>query len=163
MFFGPNLHRKGVIMGHTQNGKKKFLAEITKADHQLSKTFSFIKLFLSKYHVLTEFYHHIYFYHGSCFLSKKVPFLKHLKTKNIQNNKYFMHLEKNICLSKRFYVVFPWKKMAGWHTAENTWIQFKSSLNVPLHFCKILNLWPLITLSWNGYNIMHASSNRWSS
>ena len=38
-FFGPNLHRKGAIMGHTQDGKFFFLPEITKADHQLSERF----------------------------------------------------------------------------------------------------------------------------
>ena len=35
-FFGPNLHRKGVIMGHSQDGQNFGRgAEITKADHQL--------------------------------------------------------------------------------------------------------------------------------
>ena len=43
-FFGPNLHRKGVIMDHAQDEKKFFLVEITKADHQLSESFYFIKL-----------------------------------------------------------------------------------------------------------------------
>ena len=43
-FFGPNLHRKGVIMGHAQGGKK-VLAEITEADHQLSE------FIFSKYHM----------------------------------------------------------------------------------------------------------------
>ena len=41
-------------MGHTQNGKKNFLAEITKAqlaDHQLSESFYFIKIS----YALTEF------------------------------------------------------------------------------------------------------------
>ena len=43
LLFGPTLHKKGVIMGHIQN--ENFLgAEITKADHQLSKTFYFIKV-----------------------------------------------------------------------------------------------------------------------
>ena len=37
-YFGPNLHRKEVIMGHAQDGKI-FLAEITKGDHQLQKVF----------------------------------------------------------------------------------------------------------------------------
>ena len=36
-FIGPNLHKKGVIMCHTKNGKQIFLADITKEDHQLSK------------------------------------------------------------------------------------------------------------------------------
>ena len=31
-------------MGHSQNEKQFFLAEITKADHQLSETFYFIKI-----------------------------------------------------------------------------------------------------------------------
>ena len=43
MFFGPNLHRKGVIMGHAQDGKY-FLVELAKADHQLSENFYFIKI-----------------------------------------------------------------------------------------------------------------------
>ena len=43
-FFGLNLHRKEVIMGHAQDKKKFFLAEITKADHQLSENFDFIKI-----------------------------------------------------------------------------------------------------------------------
>ena len=49
-FFGPNLHRKEVIMGHAQDGKKFFSAEIKKADHQLSESFYFIKIS----YVLTE-------------------------------------------------------------------------------------------------------------
>ena len=48
--FGPNLHKKGVIMSHAQNKKQFFLAEITKADHQLSENFYFIKIS----YVLTE-------------------------------------------------------------------------------------------------------------
>ena len=70
-FFGPNLHRKGVIMGYAQDGKKFFLAEITKADHQLSESFYFIKIS----YVLTELW--IFFYLEWCFLSKKCHF--HLK------------------------------------------------------------------------------------
>ena len=42
--FGTNLHKKRVIMGHAQNEKQFFLAEITKADHQLSETFCFINI-----------------------------------------------------------------------------------------------------------------------
>ena len=67
-FFGPNLHRKGVIMGYAQDGKKFFLAEITKADHQLSESFYFIKIS----YVLTELW--IFFYLEWCFLSKKCHF-----------------------------------------------------------------------------------------
>ena len=37
-------------MGYAQDGKKFFLAEITKADHQLSESFYFIKIS----YVLTE-------------------------------------------------------------------------------------------------------------
>ena len=48
-FFGPNLHRKGVVMGHAQGGKF-FLAEITKADYQLLDSFYFMKIS----YVLTE-------------------------------------------------------------------------------------------------------------
>ena len=47
MFFGPNLHKKGVIMGH--EWKIFSLAETRKADYQLSETFYFIKIY-----VLTE-------------------------------------------------------------------------------------------------------------
>ena len=50
-FIGPNLHKKGVIMGHAQRGKQFYWAEITKADYQLSETFYFIKLS----YFLTEF------------------------------------------------------------------------------------------------------------
>ena len=56
MFFGPNLHKK---MGHYEprpKWKTIFLAEITKADHQLSKTFHFIKIS----YVLSELW--IFFY-----------------------------------------------------------------------------------------------------
>ena len=67
-FFGPNLHRKWVIMGYAQDGKKFFLAEITKADHQLSESFYFIKIS----YVLTELW--TFFYLEWCFLSKKVSF-----------------------------------------------------------------------------------------
>ena len=49
MFYWAQFAQKGVIMGHTQNGKQFFLAEITKADHQLSEIFYFIKIY-----VLTE-------------------------------------------------------------------------------------------------------------
>ena len=38
-FFWSNLHKKEVIMGHIQNEKQLFLAEITKAGHQVSETF----------------------------------------------------------------------------------------------------------------------------
>ena len=40
-FFGLNLHRKGVIMGHAYDGIF-FFAEIAKLDHQLSESFYFI-------------------------------------------------------------------------------------------------------------------------
>ena len=49
-FFGPILHRKGAIIDHAQSKKQCFLAEITKADYQLSETFDFIKIS----YVLTE-------------------------------------------------------------------------------------------------------------
>ena len=76
-FFGPNLHRKGVIMGYAQDGKKFFLAEITKADHQLSESFYFIKIS----YVLTKLW--IFFYLEWCFLSKKSHFQwKQLWTEN---------------------------------------------------------------------------------
>ena len=48
-FFGPNLYRKEVILGHAQDGIF-FLAEITKADHKLLESFYFIKIS----YVLTE-------------------------------------------------------------------------------------------------------------
>ena len=67
LFFGPNLHRKEVIMGHTQDGNF-FLADVTKADHQLSESFYFIKIS----YVLTELW--IFFYLEWCFLFKKVSF-----------------------------------------------------------------------------------------
>ena len=67
-FFGPNFHKKGVIMGHAQNGKRFFLTEITKADHQLSESFYFIKML----YVLTELW--TFFYLEWCFLSKKCHF-----------------------------------------------------------------------------------------
>ena len=63
-FLGPICTKKGVIMGHTYNEKKFFLVEITKAHHQLSETFYFIKI-----NVLTEL--QIFFYLEWCFLSKK--------------------------------------------------------------------------------------------
>ena len=67
-FSGPNLHRKGVIMDQAQDEKKFFLVEITKADHQLSESFCFIKIS----YVLTESW--IFFYLQWCFLSKKCHF-----------------------------------------------------------------------------------------
>ena len=39
------LAQRSVSMGHTQNEKQTFLAEITKAVDQLSETFYFIKIF----------------------------------------------------------------------------------------------------------------------
>ena len=72
-FFGPNLHGKGVIMDHAQDEKKFFLVGITKADHQLSESFYFIKIS----YVLIELW--VFFYLEWCFLSKKCYFqLKHL-------------------------------------------------------------------------------------
>ena len=53
--FGPNLHKKGVIMGQAYNYYYFLLTEITKADHQLSETFYFIKLSIW-----------IFFYHEWC-------------------------------------------------------------------------------------------------
>ena len=41
--FGLHLHKKKVIMGHIQDKKTIFLAEITNADYQLSKKINFIK------------------------------------------------------------------------------------------------------------------------
>ena len=41
--FGPNMHRKGAIMGHAQDEKKIFLAEIAKPDHQLSESFFYLE------------------------------------------------------------------------------------------------------------------------
>ena len=49
----------------TPKMEKLFFAEITKADHQLSESFYFIKIY-----VLTELW--IFFYLEWCFLSKKV-------------------------------------------------------------------------------------------
>ena len=46
-FFGPNLYRKEVIVWAMPKMEKFFLAEIKKADHQLSV------FILSKYHVLS--------------------------------------------------------------------------------------------------------------
>ena len=69
-FFGPNLHRKGVIMCHAQDGKKIFWQKY----HQLSESFYFIKIS----YVLTELW--IFFYIEWYFLSKKCHFqLKQLK------------------------------------------------------------------------------------
>ena len=68
-FFGPNLHRKTVIMDYVQDEKKSFLVEITKEDHQLSERFYFIKIS----YVLTELW--IFFFCLQwCFLSKKCHF-----------------------------------------------------------------------------------------
>ena len=50
LFFWDQFAQKGVIMGHAQNETQFFLAAITKANHQLSETFSFIKIS----YVLTE-------------------------------------------------------------------------------------------------------------
>ena len=50
MLFWDQFAQKGVSMGHTQNNKQFFVAEITEADHQLSETFYFIKIS----YVLTE-------------------------------------------------------------------------------------------------------------
>ena len=55
-------------MGHTQNEKQFFLMETTKADHQLSEIFYFIKISS----VLAELW--IFFYFVWCFLSKKDHF-----------------------------------------------------------------------------------------
>ena len=45
IFFGPNLHRKEVIMGHVQDGKKSFLVKITMQIISFQK----VPLILSKY------------------------------------------------------------------------------------------------------------------
>ena len=67
-FIGPNLYKKGVIMGHTKNGKQLFLAGITKEDHHLQK-----KFFLLKYYKFWLNYD-FFFYLAWCFLSKKFHF-----------------------------------------------------------------------------------------
>ena len=74
-FFGSNLQRKKVIMGHAQD-EKSFLAEITEADHELLESFYFINMS----YVLTEFW--IFLYLEWCFSSKKCNFqLKQLWSK----------------------------------------------------------------------------------
>ena len=55
-------------MDHAHDEKNFFLAEITKADHQLSESFYFFKIS----YVLTEL--RIFFYFQRCFLSKKCHF-----------------------------------------------------------------------------------------
>ena len=94
-FFGPNLHRKGVIMGYAQDGKKFFLAEITKADHQLSESFYFIKIS----YVLTELW--IFIYLEWCFLSKKCYFQwKQLCWLTDWWIVFLLHLLQFVCPSK---------------------------------------------------------------
>ena len=78
-FFGPNLHRKGVIMDHAQDEKNCFLVEITKADHQLSESFYFIKIS----YVLTEL--RIFFYLWVMLSVKKVLFPVLIAPKNEQH------------------------------------------------------------------------------
>ena len=53
-------------MGHAQNGKQFFFADITKADHQVSETFYFIKIS----NILTELW--IFFYLSDAFCQKSV-------------------------------------------------------------------------------------------
>ena len=43
-YFGTQLHKKRVSMGHIQNEKEIYLVEIAKVEHQLLKTFYFIKM-----------------------------------------------------------------------------------------------------------------------
>ena len=43
-YFGTQLHKKRVSMGHTQNEKEICLVELAKLEHQLIKTFYFIKI-----------------------------------------------------------------------------------------------------------------------
>ena len=65
--FGSNLHKKGLAWS-TPKMKNNFLAEITKADHQLSETFYFIK----KSSILANLW--IFFYFVVRFFIKKGSF-----------------------------------------------------------------------------------------
>ena len=65
LFFGPNLHKKGVIMGQTLNGKTIFFfLEITKVDHHLLVTFYFIKILCFDWVMNFKW----------CFFCQKMPF-----------------------------------------------------------------------------------------
>ena len=68
MFFWTQFAQKRGHYGPRPRWKKFFLAEIKKADNQLSESFYFIKIS----YVLTELW--IFFYLEWCFLSKKCHF-----------------------------------------------------------------------------------------
>ena len=61
--FGPNLRKRGVSMDHT---KFIFLAEMTKADHKLSKTFLFYQNIICFDRVM-----HVLLFCGDVFLLKE--------------------------------------------------------------------------------------------
>ena len=67
-FLDPICIEKGSLWTTPKMKKNFFLVEITKADHQLSESFYFIKIL----YVLTELW--IFFYLQWCFFSKKCHF-----------------------------------------------------------------------------------------
>ena len=99
-YFGPNLHRKEVIMGHAQDGKF-FLAEITKADHQLQKVF-----ILWKYHMLWLSYKSLCDVFSVMFSVKKVPFPAKTPTQYFNVSGICLILSEDVYYSCKLHLKF---------------------------------------------------------
>ena len=63
--FGPNLHKKGSVRA-TPKTNRIFFSEMTKADHELSKTFYFIKI------SCFDWVMNVFLFCGDFFLLKRV-------------------------------------------------------------------------------------------
>ena len=131
--FWPNLYKNGVPMGHTQNKKRFFFAEITKPDHKLSKTFYFIKIS----YVLAELW--IFFYFVWCFLLKSV-ISSHNSCEGIML-KYQTNLgiHGNILLIKQIDLLLEVPKTTTWNGSKTTKNIIKFSTREGVDLYKILH------------------------
>ena len=112
-FLDPICIEKGSLWTTPKMKKNFFLVEITKADHQFSESFYFIKIS----YVLTELW--IFFFLEWCFLSKKCHFhLKQLWLSLTKNNYSFDGLRR-VCKQKTE-MHTTWQ--IGWLPVQDTWL-----------------------------------------
>ena len=124
-FFGPNLHRKGVIMDYAQDEKKFFLVQITKADHQLSDSFYFIKI----WYVLMFWLSYEFFSILSDVFSKKCHFQLKQLCSIIQSNRSCLVVQLHI---KVGWQVIPYTLSHITETSEMK--NFGRTSKVPKHY-----------------------------
>ena len=104
--FETNLRKKGVSMDHIQNKKPFFLEEITKADHQFSKTF-FIKIL----YVLAELWIFFVKKKGSFSAKTTVREPRHTKNDQILSLRIFLgsFFYKKIYLHLCLWFILSWE------------------------------------------------------